>query len=41
MKIGICSDVHNDWHALARALQEMQPVDYILCAGDIVSQYRV
>ncbi len=41
MKIGICSDVHNDWRALLRAIKEMGPVDHYLCAGDIVSQYRV
>ncbi|MSQ22538.1 MAG: metallophosphoesterase [Dehalococcoidia bacterium] len=40
MKIGIISDIHGDVRALRRALDEMQPVDRVLCAGDLVLQYR-
>lgn len=40
MKIGIISDIHGDVRALRRALDEMQPVDQVLCAGDLVLQYR-
>lgn len=34
------SDIHCDLPALERALQQMPPVDHILCAGDIMLQYR-
>ena len=40
MRIGIVSDIHCDAEALRRALEEMQPVDRVLCAGDMVLQYR-
>ena len=40
MKIGIISDIHCDVTALRMALEQMQPVDHILCAGDLVLQYR-
>ena len=40
MRIGIISDIHCDTSALERALVEMQPVDRVLCAGDLVLQYR-
>ena len=40
MRIGIISDIHTDVQSLQRALEEMQPVDRVLCAGDMVSQYR-
>lgn len=40
MRIGIISDIHCDVRALERALKEMQDVDRVLCAGDMVLQYR-
>ncbi len=40
MRLGIISDIHCDARALQRALEEMQPVDHVLCAGDLVLQYR-
>lgn len=40
MRIGIISDIHGDRTALERALDEMQPVDRVFCAGDLVLQYR-
>ncbi len=40
MKIGIISDIHCDIIALRMALEQMQPVDQVLCAGDLVLQYR-
>ena len=40
MRIGIISDIHGDVRALRRALEEMQPVDQVLCAGDLVLQNR-
>ena len=40
MRIGIISDIHGDITALERALVEMQPVDRVFCAGDLVLQYR-
>ena len=40
MRIGIVSDTHCDARALQIALEDMQPVDRVLCAGDLVLQYR-
>lgn len=40
MKIGIISDIHCDARSLQRALEEMQPVNRVFCAGDLVLQYR-
>jgi putative phosphoesterase len=40
LRIGIISDIHCDVRALERALKEMQDVDRVLCAGDLVLQYR-
>lgn len=34
------SDIHCDLPALERALEEMPVVDHILCAGDMMLQYR-
>ncbi len=36
MKIGLIADVHANAVALAAVLEDMGPVDAILCAGDIV-----
>jgi putative phosphoesterase len=38
--IGIVSDVHGNAPALATALDRMGDVDLLLCAGDIVEEYR-
>jgi putative phosphoesterase len=40
MKIGIVSDIHADPQALRRTLEDMPSVDMVLCAGDIISDYR-
>jgi putative phosphoesterase len=40
MKIGIVSDIHADPRALRRTLEDMPSVDTVLCAGDIISDYR-
>ena len=40
MRIGIVSDVHGNAAGLARALERMGDVDELLCAGDIVEEYR-
>lgn len=40
MRIGLVSDVHCNVRGLARALKEMGPVDLVLCAGDLVYDYR-
>lgn len=40
MIIGIVSDVHCNVRGLERALKEMGPVDLVLCAGDLVYDYR-
>ncbi len=40
MRIGIVSDIHTNAAGLALALERMGPVDELLCAGDIVYQYR-
>jgi putative phosphoesterase len=40
MRIGIISDIHTNAAGLAIALARMGQVDELLCAGDIVYQYR-
>ncbi|MFM2070179.1 MAG: hypothetical protein RLZZ623_442 [Actinomycetota bacterium] len=40
MRIGIVSDVHGNAAGLARALELMGDVDELLCAGDMVEEYR-
>ncbi|AEH36091.1 metallophosphoesterase family protein [Halopiger xanaduensis] len=36
MKVGLISDVHGNRVALETVLEEMPPVDKLLCAGDVV-----
>jgi len=40
MKIGIVSDIHAQPEALRRTLEDMPSVDLVLCAGDVISDYR-
>jgi putative phosphoesterase len=40
MRIGIISDIHTNAEGLKLALERMGQVDELLCAGDIVYQYR-
>lgn len=40
MRIGIVSDVHCNLRGLELAIEGMGEVDHILCAGDLVYQYR-
>jgi putative phosphoesterase len=40
MKIGILSDIHCHLNALERSINLLDDCDDILCAGDIVYQYR-
>ena len=40
MRIGIISDIHADPRALRRTLDDMPSVDTVLCAGDVISDYR-
>ena len=40
MRIGIVSDVHGNAAGLACALDRMGDVDELLCAGDIVEEFR-
>ncbi|MDO8669929.1 MAG: metallophosphoesterase family protein [Dehalococcoidia bacterium] len=40
MRIGIISDIHGNVSGLEQALEAMGQVDEILCAGDLVYQYR-
>jgi putative phosphoesterase len=40
MKIGIVSDIHAHPQALRRTLEDMPSVDMVLCAGDVISDYR-
>lgn len=40
MRVGIVSDIHCNIAGLERALELMAPVDALLCAGDMVYQYR-
>ncbi|MFB1064431.1 metallophosphoesterase [Natrinema sp. H-ect4] len=36
MKVGLISDVHGNRVALEAVLEDMPPVDHLLCAGDVV-----
>lgn len=40
MKLGIVSDTHCNAAGLRQAIELMGPVDELLCAGDMVYQYR-
>ena len=40
MRIGIVSDIHGNAAGLACALERMGDVDELLCAGDMVEEYR-
>lgn len=40
MRIGIVSDVHGNARGLALALERMGAVDELLCAGDMVEEFR-
>lgn len=40
MKIGIVSDIHCNIAGLDRALAEMGEVDELICAGDMIYQFR-
>jgi putative phosphoesterase len=40
LRIGIVSDVHGNAAGLAAALDRMGSVDLLLCAGDMVEEYR-
>jgi putative phosphoesterase len=40
MKIGIVSDIHADPQALRRTIEDMPSVDMVLCAGDVISDFR-
>ena len=40
MKIGIVSDIHAHPQALRHTLEDMPAVDMVLCAGDVISDYR-
>ena len=40
MRIGIVSDVHGNAAGLACALERMGDVDLLLCAGDMVEEFR-
>lgn len=40
MRIGLLSDIHCNANALERALAAMDTCDAILCAGDLVYQFR-
>ena len=40
MKIALVSDIHANARALKRVLDDMPAVDRILCAGDVISDYR-
>src|SRR5437868_14600899 len=40
MKLGIVSDVHCNADGLRLAIEHMGSIDELLCAGDIVYQYR-
>jgi putative phosphoesterase len=40
MKIGIVSDIHAQPQALRRTLEDMPSVDLVLCAGEVISDYR-
>lgn len=40
MRIGIVSDIHGNAAGLACALERMGDVDELLCAGDVVEEFR-
>jgi len=40
MRIGIVSDVHGNARGLTAALERMGDVDELLCAGDVVEEFR-
>ena len=40
MRIGIVSDIHGNARGLALALERMGTVDELLCAGDMVEEFR-
>jgi putative phosphoesterase len=40
MRIGIVSDIHSNVEGLRLALSRMGDVDELLCAGDVVQEYR-
>ena len=40
MRIGLVSDIHCDVPGLTAALERLADVDLLLCAGDMVLQYR-
>jgi putative phosphoesterase len=40
MRVGIVSDVHGNTAGLATALARMGDVDLLLCAGDVVEEFR-
>lgn len=40
MRLGIVSDIHDNIAALDRAIEEMGPIDELLCAGDACYQFR-
>jgi putative phosphoesterase len=40
VRIGIVSDIHGNAAGLACALERMGDVDELLCAGDVVEEYR-
>lgn len=36
MKFGVVSDIHANWSALEAVLDDMPPVDEVICLGDVV-----
>lgn len=40
LRIGIVSDLHGQFRALDLALARMGPIDHLLCAGDVINQFR-
>ena len=36
MKVGVISDIHGNLVALEAVLEDMPPVDRLVCAGDVV-----
>ena len=40
MKLALISDIHADARALKRVFDDLPSVDRILCAGDVVSEFR-
>jgi putative phosphoesterase len=40
IKIGIVSDIHAQPEALRHTLEDMPSVDLMLCAGDVITDYR-